>query len=118
MALYGLERDIVHSDADNVTTIPVLLGGVLAEIALVWFEQGNDDIIVVDTDETCAAIKDAFTDTRTLLEPAGALGIAGLKKYVAETGIVDETLDRARQQGGLASDALVACDRIWDKSQA
>ena len=51
-----------------------------------------DDIIVVDTDETCAAIKDAFTDTRTLLEPAGALGIAGLKKYVAETGIVDETL--------------------------
>ena len=48
MALYGLERDIVHSDADNVTTIPVLLGGVLVEIALVWFEQGNDDIIVVD----------------------------------------------------------------------
>lgn len=51
-----------------------------------------DDILLVDTDETCAAIKDVFTDTRTLLEPAGALAIAGAKRYVAETGITDETL--------------------------
>nr|WP_083914854.1 threonine ammonia-lyase, biosynthetic [Ilumatobacter nonamiensis] len=51
-----------------------------------------DDILIVDTDETCAAIKDVFTDTRTLLEPAGALAIAGMKKYVAETGIEGETL--------------------------
>lgn len=51
-----------------------------------------DDILVVDTDETCAAIKDVFTATRTLLEPAGALAIAGLKKYVEATGVADETL--------------------------
>jgi len=51
-----------------------------------------DDILIVDTDETCAAIKDVFTDTRTLLEPAGALSIAGLKRYVDETGLRDETL--------------------------
>ena len=51
-----------------------------------------DDIIIVDTDETCAAIKDVFTDTRTLLEPAGALAIAGMKRYDAKTGIRDETL--------------------------
>ena len=51
-----------------------------------------DDILIVDTDETCAAIKDAFTDTRTLLEPAGALAIAGLKKYVAMSGVRGETL--------------------------
>ncbi|MFK7917566.1 MAG: threonine ammonia-lyase, biosynthetic [Ilumatobacter sp.] len=51
-----------------------------------------DDILVVDTDETCAAIKDVFTATRTLLEPAGALALAGLKQYVATTGIEDETL--------------------------
>jgi threonine dehydratase len=51
-----------------------------------------DDIVLVDTDETCAAIKDVFTDTRSLLEPAGALAIAGLKKYVHATGAVDETL--------------------------
>ncbi|MFN3786426.1 MAG: threonine ammonia-lyase, biosynthetic, partial [Thiothrix sp.] len=42
-----------------------------------------DDVVLVSTDETCAAIKDAFEDTRALLEPAGALGVAGLKKYVA-----------------------------------
>lgn len=51
-----------------------------------------DEILVVDTDETCAAIKDVFTATRTLLEPAGALALAGLKQYVAATGIEDETL--------------------------
>lgn len=43
-----------------------------------------DEVILVSTDETCAAIKDVFEDTRTLLEPAGALGVAGLKKYITE----------------------------------
>ncbi len=51
-----------------------------------------DEILVVDTDETCAAIKDVFTATRTLLEPAGALAIAGLKRYVESTGVSGETL--------------------------
>lgn len=41
-----------------------------------------DDIILVDTDAVCAAIKDVFTDTRSILEPAGALAIAGAKAYV------------------------------------
>jgi len=40
-----------------------------------------DDIVQVDTDETCAAIKDIFEDTRTIVEPSGALAVAGLKKY-------------------------------------
>lgn len=44
-----------------------------------------DDIILVDTDETCAAIKDVFEDSRVLMEPAGALAVAGLKRYL-ETG--------------------------------
>ncbi|WP_420451133.1 threonine ammonia-lyase, biosynthetic [Ilumatobacter sp.] len=55
-------------------------------------ERYVDDILVVDTDETCAAIKDVFTDTRTLLEPAGALSVAGAKRYVDATGISGETL--------------------------
>ncbi len=42
-----------------------------------------DDYIVVDTDEVCAAIKDVFQDTRSVLEPAGALGVAAIKQYVA-----------------------------------
>ena len=43
-----------------------------------------DEVIEVTTDETCAAIKDVFTDTRSIVEPAGALALAGLKKYVAK----------------------------------
>ncbi len=41
-----------------------------------------DDFVVVDTDEVCAAIKDVFQDTRSILEPAGALGVAAIKQYV------------------------------------
>ncbi|TGZ84787.1 threonine dehydratase I [Ascodesmis nigricans] len=42
-----------------------------------------DEVIEVDTDEICAAIKDVFLDTRSIVEPAGALALAGLKKYAA-----------------------------------
>ena len=41
-----------------------------------------DEMIVVDNDEICAAIKDVFEDTRTILEPAGALATAGIKSYI------------------------------------
>lgn len=51
-----------------------------------------DDIILVDTDAVCAAIKDVFSDTRSLLEPAGALSVAGLKSYVETSGVLGETL--------------------------
>lgn len=43
-----------------------------------------DDYITVDTDSVCAAIKDIFVDTRSIVEPAGALAVAGIKKYVAQ----------------------------------
>jgi threonine dehydratase len=41
-----------------------------------------DEMVLVSTDEICAAIKDVFEDTRSILEPAGALAVAGVKKYV------------------------------------
>jgi threonine dehydratase len=50
-----------------------------------------DDMITVSTDEICAAIKDCFNDTRSILEPAGALSIAGLKKYVLRNQIQGKT---------------------------
>ncbi|PQZ68826.1 threonine ammonia-lyase, biosynthetic [Achromobacter sp. MYb9] len=46
-----------------------------------------DEVILVDTDAVCAAIKDMFLDTRSVLEPAGALAVAGLKKYVEREGV-------------------------------
>ncbi len=51
-----------------------------------------DEILTVTTDETCAAIKDIFDDTRSITEPAGALAVAGLKKYVRQKKISGKTL--------------------------
>lgn len=51
-----------------------------------------DGVITANTDEMCAAIKDIFEDTRSIAEPAGALALAGLKKYVSEQGIKNQTL--------------------------
>jgi threonine dehydratase len=51
-----------------------------------------DEVVLVSGDEICAAIKDIFDDTRSIAEPAGALGVAGLKRYVARTGLRDQHL--------------------------
>ncbi|MEJ0062199.1 MAG: threonine ammonia-lyase, biosynthetic [Alphaproteobacteria bacterium] len=51
-----------------------------------------DGMVLADTDAICAAIKDVFEDTRTVLEPAGALAIAGMKQYAAAHGLKDKTL--------------------------
>ena len=45
-----------------------------------------DEVVTVSTDEICAAIKDIYEDTRSIVEPAGALSVAGMKSYVARTG--------------------------------
>jgi threonine dehydratase len=49
--------------------------------------QSVDQVVTVNTDEICAAIKDIFDDTRSIAEPAGALAVAGLKRYVEERGL-------------------------------
>jgi len=50
-----------------------------------------DSIVVVDTDEICAAIKDIFEETRGIVEPAGALAVAGLKRFVQDRGNAEGT---------------------------
>ncbi len=51
-----------------------------------------DDAITVTTDQICAAIKDTYEDTRAICEPAGAVSLAGLKKYVETEGLKGKTL--------------------------
>jgi threonine dehydratase len=51
-----------------------------------------DEVITATTDEICAAIKDAFEDTRAICEPAGALALAGLKNWVAKHQVENQTL--------------------------
>jgi threonine dehydratase len=65
-----------------------------------------DEVILVDTDAICAAIKDVFEDTRTILEPSGALSIAGLKAYVEREKILHQTLI------AIASGANMNFDRL------
>ena len=50
-----------------------------------------DDMVTVDTDQICAGIRDIYEDTRSIVEPAGALAVAGVKKYLADSGIQNET---------------------------
>ncbi|MBT5107293.1 MAG: threonine ammonia-lyase, biosynthetic [Rhodospirillaceae bacterium] len=54
--------------------------------------QVVDDMVLASVDEICAAVKDIFEDTRSIAEPAGALALAGLKKYVAAHDLKDKTL--------------------------
>jgi threonine dehydratase len=51
-----------------------------------------DDIVLVDTDAICAAIKDVFEDTRSILEPSGALAVAGAKEYARQHKLKEKNL--------------------------
>jgi len=51
-----------------------------------------DEIVLVSTDEICAAIRDIFEDTRSVMEPAGALAVAGLKRYLTRNAEKGKTL--------------------------
>ena len=54
--------------------------------------QYLDDIVLVDTDAICAAVKDVFEDTRSILEPSGALAVAGAKEYARQHKLKDKNL--------------------------
>ncbi|CAN6132349.1 IlvA Threonine dehydratase [Methylophilaceae bacterium] len=69
-------------------------------------QQYVDEMIVVDNDAICAAIKDVFEDTRSILEPAGALATAGLKEYAKRHQLNGKTLI------GIASGANMNFDRL------
>ncbi len=70
-----------------------------------------DEMVVVTNDEICAAIKDIFEDRRSVLEPAGALAFAGLKRYVERQRLKD------RQLVAVASGANVNFDRLRHVSE-
>ncbi|EGV52134.1 threonine ammonia-lyase, biosynthetic [Candidatus Endoriftia persephone] len=55
-------------------------------------KQVVDEVVLVSSDEICAAIKDIFDDTRAIAEPAGALSVAGMKAYVKQHGIEGKSL--------------------------
>ena len=65
-----------------------------------------DEVIAVSTDEICAAIKDIYEDTRAIAEPAGALGVAGLKRWVERERARERTLVAIESGANLNFDRL------------
>jgi threonine dehydratase len=65
-----------------------------------------DGVVTVDADQVCAAIRDVFEDTRSIVEPAGALALAGMKRWVAESGA------RGRELVAVLSGANMNFDRL------
>ncbi len=68
--------------------------------------QCVDEVMLVSTDEICAAVKDVFDDTRTMMEPAGALSVAGMKRYVERESLQGANLI------AIASGANINFDRL------
>ena len=65
-----------------------------------------DEIILVSTDEICGAIQDVFEDTRSIVEPAGALAVAGIRKFVARDGGRDRRLVAVNSGANINFDRL------------
>ncbi|MCL2524973.1 MAG: threonine ammonia-lyase, biosynthetic [Betaproteobacteria bacterium] len=71
-----------------------------------------DDIVLVNTDAICAAIKDVFEDTRSILEPAGALAVAGAKEYARQHRLKDKNLIAVTSGANMNFDRLrFVCER-------
>ena len=97
---FRVELDQVGVFADGVAVRQV------GELPFRVARRVVDDIVVVDNDEICAAIKDVFDDTRSITEPAGALAVAGARRYVEERRL------RGRDLVAILSGANMNFDRL------
>mgnify|MGYP001274479207 FL=1 len=92
----AMARSLEAGQRVKLDSVGIFADGVaVREVGQLTFEicrQYVDEIVCVDIDEICSGIKSAYQATRTIVEPAGALALAGLKKYVRERGVTDQTL--------------------------
>jgi threonine dehydratase len=77
-----------------------------------------DEIVLVDTDEICAGIQDIFEDTRSIVEGAGALAVAGIKKYCALNGWQDKRIVAVNSGANMNFDVLRYVAERSDVGQA
>ena len=105
-----LQQAIAAGERVVLPTVGLFADGVaVAQIGQHTFDickHHVDEVITVSTDEICAAIKDIYDDTRSITEPAGALAVAGIKKYVERQGAKGEVLV------GIDSGANINFDRL------
>ncbi|KAB8235864.1 tryptophan synthase beta subunit-like PLP-dependent enzyme [Aspergillus alliaceus] len=102
-----------------VAGIGVYLKRIAPHVKIIWVESHGtenyrlarevvEEVVQISTDETCAAIKDAFEDTRSVIQPAGALALAGFKKYVSLYPNTEST----RELVAITSGANMDFDRL------
>ena len=92
----AMTRSVQAGERVRLDTVGIFVDGVaVKQVGVHTFALAReyvDDWVTVTTDEVCAAIKDVFDDTRAVMEPAGALAVAGLKRYAREHALHGETL--------------------------
>jgi len=92
----AMARSLQAGRRVHLDSVGIFADGVaVREVGKLTFELCRrfvDEIITVDTDEICSAIRSNYQATRSIVEPAGALGLAGLKKYVRERQVSGQTL--------------------------
>jgi threonine dehydratase len=92
----AMSRSLQAGERVKLSQVGLFADGVaVKEVGVETFrlcQQYVDEVILVSTDDICAAIKDVFEDTRSILEPAGALAVAGAKAYVEREQIQAKTL--------------------------
>jgi threonine dehydratase len=76
-----------------------------------------DEMITVETDQICNAIKLSYNDARVVLEPAGALGVAGMKKYAQQNNITGQTLVAITSGANMDFDRLRFVSERADESE-
>ena len=85
----AMSKSLKESKIVELSSVGQFADGVaVKKVGINTFEIGKsyiDEMVTVSTDEICAAIKDVFEETRSILEPAGALSIAGMKKNIIES---------------------------------
>ena len=92
----AMTRSLAAGERVQLEQVGLFADGVavrkVGELTFGLARQTVDRMVTVDTDAICAAIKDVFEDTRSILEPAGALAVAGMKRDVAQQGLHGQTL--------------------------
>ncbi|MFM7393809.1 MAG: threonine ammonia-lyase, biosynthetic [Cyanobium sp.] len=92
----AMTRSLAAGERVRLEHVGLFADGVaVRQVGELTFELARrhvDRMVTVDTDAICAAIKDVFEDTRSILEPAGALAVAGMKQDVQTRGLQDRTL--------------------------
>ncbi len=92
----AMTRSVRAGERVRLETVGLFVDGVavkmVGEHTFALASEYVDDWVTVSTDEVCAAIKDVYDDARAVMEPAGALSVAGLKKYARQHKLSGETL--------------------------